>query len=173
MHTDLRHLSTLCHPLSERQRRSLNTPSPPCHSHGNEDKLATIMGVMQALISFVEEENDQLRCAWGAGASLLWSYLLRPLAFLTHLQHFPPMRTRWFIGGQHRFVFLKRDPLLLVAVAKTGEPYPHVSAAGVAPDFPVDVVRASPKERSIAAPPPPFPSWPCSSITSTTSSSPC
>ena len=32
----------------------------------------------------------------------------------------------WFLAGEHKFVFLKRDPLLLVTVSRTQEPYPHV-----------------------------------------------
>ncbi len=44
-----------------------NAGKPIYSRHGNEDKLATIMGVMQALISFVEEDNDQLRCGKEGG----------------------------------------------------------------------------------------------------------
>eukprot|EP00128_Syssomonas_multiformis_P018271 Colp12_sorted_trinity150504_noHs@516 len=41
----------------------LSTAGKPIYSrYGNEDKLATIMGVMQALVSFVSDENDTLLC---------------------------------------------------------------------------------------------------------------
>ena len=39
-------------------------PPPPSRSltrHGSEDKLVTIMGVMQALVSFVQDDKDNLR----------------------------------------------------------------------------------------------------------------
>lgn len=31
------------------------------YRHGNEENLVTLMGVMQALTSFVEDDDDQLR----------------------------------------------------------------------------------------------------------------
>lgn len=52
--------------------------------HGNEDKLVTIMGVMQALVSFVQDSKDSIRS---------------------------------IVAGDHKFVFLTRDHLVLVAVS--------------------------------------------------------
>ena len=56
--------------------------------YGNEDKLVTIFGVMQALVSFVLDKKDLLRC---------------------------------IVAGDHKFVFLVRDHLILVAVSRTHE----------------------------------------------------
>ena len=56
--------------------------------HGNEDKLVTIFGVMQALVSFVQDGKDNIRS---------------------------------IIAGGHKFVFLVREHLILVAVANTYE----------------------------------------------------
>lgn len=53
--------------------------------YGSEDKLVTIMGVMQALVSFVQDNKDQIRC---------------------------------MISGDHKFVFLIRDHLLMVGVTR-------------------------------------------------------
>ena len=53
--------------------------------YGREDKLVTIMGVMQALVSVVQDAKDNLRS---------------------------------IIAGQHKFVFLVRDHLLLVGVTR-------------------------------------------------------
>lgn len=93
------------------------------------------MGVMQALISFVEEDNDQLRCverlfdderSSPSVLSCLHDLLVgfRPCVSLPSQLFF--CVDSWFAAGEHKFVFLKRDPLLLVTVAKTNEPYPHV-----------------------------------------------
>ena len=39
----------------------LSLAGKPIYSrYGNEDKLASIMGVMQALVSFVEDDKDEL-----------------------------------------------------------------------------------------------------------------
>ncbi|KAK6176727.1 hypothetical protein SNE40_014970 [Patella caerulea] len=63
----------------------LSEAGKPIYSrHGSEDKLVTIMGVMQALVSFVGDAKDSLRC---------------------------------MIAGDHKFVFLVRDHLLLVGVS--------------------------------------------------------
>jgi len=51
--------------------------------YGNEDKLATLMGVLQALVSFVQDNDDNIRVV---------------------------------CAGEHKFVFLVRGPLILVAV---------------------------------------------------------
>nr|KAG5697072.1 hypothetical protein BaRGS_001988 [Batillaria attramentaria] len=67
------------------------TETAPCWDaeslprHGNEDKLVTIMGVMQALVSFVQDSKDSLRSV---------------------------------VAGEHKFVFLVRDHLLLVGVTR-------------------------------------------------------
>ncbi|KAJ8302197.1 hypothetical protein KUTeg_021184 [Tegillarca granosa] len=65
----------------------LSEAGKPVYSrHGTEDKLVTIMGVMQALVSFVHDNGkDALRC---------------------------------IIAGEHRFVFLVKDPLILVGVSR-------------------------------------------------------
>ena len=59
-----------------------------CCRHGSEDKLVTITGVMQALVSVVQDSGDILRC---------------------------------LVAGDHQFVFLVREHLILVAIAHTGE----------------------------------------------------
>ncbi|XP_068711276.1 vacuolar fusion protein MON1 homolog A-like [Montipora foliosa] len=56
--------------------------------YGNEDKLATLMGVMQALVSFVQVGKNTIRCV---------------------------------LAGSHKFVFLVRGHVILVAVAYTQE----------------------------------------------------
>merc|ERR1712136_521463 len=56
--------------------------------YGNEDELVTLFGVMQALVSFIKDDHDTLRC---------------------------------LVAGNHRFVFINRDPLILVAVGQTRE----------------------------------------------------
>ena len=54
--------------------------------YGKEDKLVNLFGIMQALVSFVQDDKDNL-CS--------------------------------IISGSHRFVFVCRGPLVLVAVSKT------------------------------------------------------
>lgn len=56
--------------------------------YGNEDRFACYFGIMQALVSFVQADNDAI-CSIHAGD--------------TH------------------FVFLFKEPLILVAVSKTEE----------------------------------------------------
>jgi hypothetical protein len=56
--------------------------------YGKEDKLVTIMGVMQALVSFIQDSKDNIRC---------------------------------IIAGDHQFVFLVREHIILVCVSKTSE----------------------------------------------------
>lgn len=56
--------------------------------YGSEDKLATLMGVMQALVSFVQVGKNTIRC---------------------------------IMAGDHKFVFLVRGHVILVAVAYTPE----------------------------------------------------
>lgn len=56
--------------------------------YGSEDKLATLMGVMQALVSFVQDDKNSIRC---------------------------------IMAGSHKFVFLVRGHVVLVAVAYTQE----------------------------------------------------
>ncbi|XP_013380579.1 vacuolar fusion protein MON1 homolog A [Lingula anatina] len=69
----------------------LSEAGKPIYSrYGKEDKLVTIMGVMQALVSFLQDGNDSLRC---------------------------------LVAGKHKFVFLNRENLNLVAVAKTEDSY--------------------------------------------------
>lgn len=56
--------------------------------YGSEDKLATLMGVMQALVSFVQDDDNNIRSV---------------------------------VAGDHKFVFLIRSHVILVAVACTHE----------------------------------------------------
>ncbi|KAL9984856.1 hypothetical protein ACROYT_G007195 [Oculina patagonica] len=56
--------------------------------YGSEDKLATLMGVMQALVSFVQDGKNSIRC---------------------------------IMAGNHKYVFLVRGHVVLVAVAYTQE----------------------------------------------------
>ncbi|XP_065052871.1 vacuolar fusion protein MON1 homolog A-like [Rhopilema esculentum] len=51
--------------------------------YGNEEKLVTMMGVMQAIVSFVQDNDDNIRV---------------------------------ICAGKHKFVFVVRGPLILVAV---------------------------------------------------------
>ncbi|CAH1784209.1 unnamed protein product [Owenia fusiformis] len=72
----------------------LSEAGKPIYSrYGAEDKLVTIMGVMQALVSFVQDSKDSMRC---------------------------------IISGKHKFVFLTRDHLLLVAVSCTSSSTPQL-----------------------------------------------
>ena len=57
--------------------------------YGNEDKLVTIFGVMQALVSFVQHSDS--------GGDTI----------------------RSIISGEHKFVFLVREHLILVCVSRT------------------------------------------------------
>lgn len=52
--------------------------------YGNEDKLVTIFGVMQALVSFVQDSSDLIR---------------------------------GMVAGDHKFVFLVREHLIIVGVS--------------------------------------------------------
>lgn len=63
----------------------LSESGKPVYSrYGNEDKLVTIMGLLQALVSFVHDSNkDNIRC---------------------------------IVAGDHKFIFLVRDHLILVGV---------------------------------------------------------
>ncbi|VDI45239.1 vacuolar fusion protein MON1 [Mytilus galloprovincialis] len=64
----------------------LSSSGKPIYSrHGQEDKLVTIMGVLQALISFVSAAKDSVRS---------------------------------IVAGDHKFVFLVREHIYLVAVSK-------------------------------------------------------
>ena len=56
--------------------------------YGDEDRLVTLMGVMQAMVSVVQASKDNLRC---------------------------------MTAGRHKFVFLTREHLVLVAVSSTQE----------------------------------------------------
>ncbi|KAL1922880.1 uncharacterized protein VTP21DRAFT_9256 [Calcarisporiella thermophila] len=57
--------------------------------YGDESRISTYMGVIQAIVSFFADMDDTIRC---------------------------------INAGHHKFVFMLRGPLYLVAVAKTGEP---------------------------------------------------
>ncbi|XP_064111895.1 vacuolar fusion protein MON1 homolog [Macrobrachium nipponense] len=61
--------------------------------HGKEDRLVTLFGVMQALVSFVADSDDVIRC---------------------------------IIAGDHKFVFLVKSPLILVAVSHTVASVPQL-----------------------------------------------
>ncbi|XP_068217411.1 vacuolar fusion protein MON1 homolog [Palaemon carinicauda] len=61
--------------------------------HGKEDRLVTLFGVMQALVSFVADGDDVIRS---------------------------------IIAGDHKFVFLVKSPLILVAVSHTVASVPQL-----------------------------------------------
>lgn len=61
--------------------------------HGSEDKLATIFGVMQAIVSVVQSEDDNLKAINAGGV---------------------------------RFVFLVKNPIILVAISKTKKSVPQL-----------------------------------------------
>jgi len=68
---------------------ALSVAGKPIYTrYGNEDELVTLFGVMQALVSFIKDDDDSLRC---------------------------------LIAGNHKYVFVNRDPLILVAVGQTRE----------------------------------------------------
>ncbi|RUS16632.1 hypothetical protein BC937DRAFT_90978 [Endogone sp. FLAS-F59071] len=56
--------------------------------YGDESRISSLMGVIQAIVSFFADNDDSIRS---------------------------------INAGQHRFVFLLKDPLYFVAVARTGE----------------------------------------------------
>ncbi|KAG0049115.1 Vacuolar fusion protein mon1b [Gryganskiella cystojenkinii] len=67
----------------------LSSAGKPIYArYGDESRISSYMGVIQALISFFADNEDSLRC---------------------------------INAGQHRFVFLIKSPLYLVAVSRTGE----------------------------------------------------
>lgn len=73
----------------------LSEAGKPIYSrHGNEDKLVTLMGVMQALVSFVQQNGDMIRSVH---------------------------------ANDHKFVFLHRVPLILVAVSRTKASVPQLN----------------------------------------------
>jgi hypothetical protein len=67
----------------------LSSAGKPIYArYGDESRISSYMGVIQALISFFADNEDSLRC---------------------------------INAGQHKFVFLIKSPLYLVAVSRTGE----------------------------------------------------
>lgn len=51
----------------------LSSAGKPIYSlHGNEDKLATIFGVMQALVSFVQSNNDSIKYIMAVGVKFVF-----------------------------------------------------------------------------------------------------
>ncbi|XP_046860128.1 vacuolar fusion protein MON1 homolog A-like isoform X2 [Xenia sp. Carnegie-2017] len=67
----------------------LSSAGKPIYSrYGNEEKLSTLTGVMQALVSFVEDDKNQLRS---------------------------------IVAGDHKFVFLVKGHLILVAISYAKE----------------------------------------------------
>uniref|UniRef100_A0A182PG39 Vacuolar fusion protein MON1 homolog n=1 Tax=Anopheles epiroticus TaxID=199890 RepID=A0A182PG39_9DIPT len=51
----------------------LSTAGKPIYSmHGNEDKLATLFGVMQALVSFIQSGNDTIKSIHAAGVQFVF-----------------------------------------------------------------------------------------------------
>lgn len=93
MHTSTNTLSDgedVNHPAWRNHKKHvfiLSEAGKPVYSRfGNEDNLVTLMGLMQALVSFVSNsENDIIRC---------------------------------IVAGNHRFVFLIREHLILVGVSQ-------------------------------------------------------
>ncbi|KAK9767833.1 Vacuolar fusion protein mon1, variant 3 [Basidiobolus ranarum] len=72
----------------------LSSAGKPIYSRfGDESKLSSYMGVIQAIVSFFADTGDSIKS---------------------------------ISAGEHKFVFLLRSPLYLLAVAKTGEPESHI-----------------------------------------------
>ncbi|KAK4304254.1 hypothetical protein Pmani_013009 [Petrolisthes manimaculis] len=61
--------------------------------YGKEDRLVTLFGLMQALVSFVADSDDVIRC---------------------------------IVSGDHKFVFLVKSPLILVAVSHSMASIPQL-----------------------------------------------
>jgi len=61
--------------------------------HGKEDRIVTLFGLMQALVSFIADSDDTIRS---------------------------------IIAGNHKFVFLIKSPLILVAVSHTAASVPQL-----------------------------------------------
>ena len=61
--------------------------------YGDEDRLVTLFGVMQALVSFIQSSKESIR---------------------------------YIVAGDHKFVFLVREHLILVAIAQTKESSTHL-----------------------------------------------
>ncbi|ORY06185.1 DUF254-domain-containing protein [Basidiobolus meristosporus CBS 931.73] len=72
----------------------LSSAGKPIYSRfGDESKLSSYMGVIQAIVSFFVDTGDSIRS---------------------------------ITAGEHKFVFLLKNPLYLLAVTKTGEPESHI-----------------------------------------------
>ena len=69
----------------------------PLVRHGDEDRLATLMGVMQAVVSFVEDRGSNCSSNTSGGGD--------------HI--------RCITAGAHKFVFLIREHVILVAAVRT------------------------------------------------------
>ncbi|EIE81968.1 hypothetical protein RO3G_06673 [Rhizopus delemar RA 99-880] len=65
-----------------------NSGKPVWTRYGDESKLSSLMGVVQAIISFFQDSDDTIK---------------------------------FIHAGQHKFVFLLKEPLYYVCVSKTGE----------------------------------------------------
>ena len=107
--------------------------------YGDEEKLASIFGVMQALVSFVQSDStDSLKyvlysVVWYVLYGTMKIFLLdlyissyHTIPYHTMTYHTKPNHSRYITAGRHKFVFQIKDPLILVIVAQTGEPEPLV-----------------------------------------------
>ncbi|EGD78164.1 hypothetical protein PTSG_09040 [Salpingoeca rosetta] len=84
--------------------------------HGSEDMIVTRAGVIQALISFIEENYRRPDGTHG-------SVPFRQQKEMTEDERDELM---WFKAGEFYFVFLVRSPLYLLMVSKTGEAVKHL-----------------------------------------------
>ena len=85
----------------------LSSAGKPIYSHkGDEDKLSTFMGVIQAIISVYIDLDDSIR----------------------YIFEFELMKSRCVNAGDYRIVFLVRGPLYFVVVTCTDEPESAVNS---------------------------------------------
>eukprot|EP01147_Barroeca_monosierra_P007329 gene7329-7679_t len=84
--------------------------------HGGEDMIVTRTGVIQALISFIEENFCKPDGTHGC---------ITPQNRQT-ISRNERDELRWFKSGKFRYVFLVRTPIYLVLISKTDEPILHL-----------------------------------------------
>ncbi|XP_035677736.1 protein SAND-like [Branchiostoma floridae] len=120
------HVEEECYSPEWRQRQKhvfiLSEAGKPIYTrHGNEDKLVTTMGVMQALVSFVQDNDDNIR--FMIAGSHKFVFLNRPPVILVCVSHSVCFFCfhRFMIAGSHKFVFLNRPPVILVCVSHSAE----------------------------------------------------
>ena len=120
---------------------ALSVAGKPIYSrYGNEDELVTLFGVMQALVSFIKDDDDSLRCLIAGDENRCDGEIMPPSfcqasvarlmgavggprqvicgEFNSMADIFPYPITSI---GKHKYVFVCREPLILVAVGQTRE----------------------------------------------------